>query len=665
MKSLFWKELRQSLQWAIAVLALMSLAAIYFAWETSHEFNFTFGYAPPFERFLQLSVVGCPLAGLFLGVMHVVTERRRDLWAFLVHRPISRTTIMLAKMSAGLVLYFLAVGIPVAAANLWLAIPGNVPSPFYWPMVLPGLADVLTGAVYYLAGLLISMREAKWYGSRVLAVGVAIICSVIVVSAWHFWIAGIAIIVAAGVLGVAVWGSFVGGGQYGPQPAAAKAALGASLLTGIAILFVIGGVVLTAIVTAAAGVPPTSTSYQVTHDGEIVRFVQDRWNRLVEITNLDGTRNMQLEREAKGDDRWYAMFIRFDTVVVPNESNPDPNRVRGYRRAGTFYQLVGMEGPTRWLYSFRERLVLVFDMEQDVLVGRLGPTGFKALPEAPVQRFGEAAVGLQWGGVLAFKDVVCRLDARKRTIETLITLVEERVLCLTYLRSLEYDALVVVTDRTIRFLSRDGEELSTVDLEHDLGRYKNLQFAGSEDPERFYVWYSSPYRLPTEASALPSHMIVYGPNGALVAKHELPAIPWQGPNATWDEVGLGLTVPLAVMSTAFVVMIAQGDSPFDPNSSVRGYVVVIFMSLMAIACAVVTVRLARRYAFSRGRRWGWSVFNFLAGPVGLALLWCLRDWPARLPCAACGKRRVADRDRCEHCESAFPSPASDGTEIFE
>ncbi len=92
MKPLFWKELRQSLKWAIAVLAIMGVAAIYFAWDVSRPGR----YAPPFERFQQLSVVACPLAGLFLGVMHVVTERRRDLWAFLVHRPMSRTTIMLA-----------------------------------------------------------------------------------------------------------------------------------------------------------------------------------------------------------------------------------------------------------------------------------------------------------------------------------------------------------------------------------------------------------------------------------------------------------------------------------------------------------------------------------------------------------------------------------------
>ncbi len=536
--------------------------------------------------------------------------------------------------------------------------------PFYVPMVLPALADVLTGAVYYLAGLLISIRDAKWYGSRVLAVGVAITCSVIVVSVWYFWIALIALIVAAGILGVATWGSFVGGGQYGPQPMAAKAALGASLLAGIAIVFVIGGIVLSAIATAAATAPATAASYQITPDGEVVRMLLDRWSRAVEITNLDGTHNSQLEREAQEDDGWYGMFIGIDSVVVPDESEPDPNRVHGYRHAGTFYWPVGRDGPTRWLYSFPERLILAFDTERDLLEGRLGPTEFQAPPDSPVQRFGEF-VGASYGRVLAFKDVVYRLRPRERTIAPFIAPAGERVLTLVPLRSRQYDALVVVTDRTLRFMNLQGEELLAADVEHDLARYGHLKFAAAEDPDRYYAWYAPSPRLGVEALKLPSDLIVYGPNGDIVARHELPAIHRPRSSATWDDVALGLTVPLAIMGTVFVVTLTQGDSPFDPNGPVQGHLVVIFMSLMAIACVVVTVRLARRYAFSRGQRWGWSVFNFLAGPTGLALLWCLRDWPARLPCAACGKKRVTSRDRCEHCDSAFPSPAPDGTEIFE
>ena len=660
MKPLFFKELRQSLTWAFAVLAIMSIAAIYFAWDVTRPGR----YVPPFERFQQWSVVACPLAGLFLGVLHVLTEKRRDLWAFLVHRPMSRTTIALAKMSAGLVLYFLAVGLPLAAANAWLAMPGHVPAPFYWPMVLPGLADVLTGSVYYLAGLLVGMRDARWYGSRVLAVGVAIICSVIVVLASYFWLALLAIIVAAGVLGVAAWGSFVGGGQYGPQPPAARAALGASLLAGIAILFVIGGMVLAAIAGAAATGPGTRTTYRITRDGEVVRLVRDRWNRAIEITNLDGTHNRPLEREAQESDRWYAMFLGTDTVVIPDESEPDPNRAHGYRHADTFYRHVGGVGQTKWLYSFRERLVLAFDLERTVLVGRLGPTEYRAPPESPVQRFGESIVST-WGNVLVFEDVVYRLKPRERTIATMIAPAGERVLALTALRSRDHNEFVVVTDRTVRFMTRDGEVLTAADIEHDLVRYGYLQFAATENPQRFFVWYTPSHRPCVEALELPGDLIVYGPNGAVVARHELPAIPRQYSGSTWYDVALGLTVPLAAMGTAFVVTRALGESSFDPDGPIRADVVYGVMSLMAIACAVVTMRLARRYAFSRGRRWGWSVFNFFAGPMGLALLWCLRDWPARLPCDACGKKRVTNRDRCEHCDSAFPSPAPDGTEIFE
>ncbi len=181
MKPLFWKELRQNLKWAIGVLAVMGLAAIYIAWVVSRPqaTQGLFRWSPyllPWERFQQLSVLGCPLAGLLLGVLHIAPEKRRDLWAFLVHRPVSRTTIFRAQASAGLLLYVVAVGIPVAGGMVWLATPGHAAAPFYLPMTLPGLADVLSGAVYYLAGILISMREARWYGSRVLAVAVAVVC---------------------------------------------------------------------------------------------------------------------------------------------------------------------------------------------------------------------------------------------------------------------------------------------------------------------------------------------------------------------------------------------------------------------------------------------------------------------------------------------------------
>lgn len=72
-----------------------------------------------------------------------------------------------------------------------------------------------------------------------------------------------------------------------------------------------------------------------------------------------------------------------------------------------------------------------------------------------------------------------------------------------------------------------------------------------------------------------------------------------------------------------------------------------------------------RYAIERGQLRGWLAGGFLGGPAVLLTLIALREWPAREVCAGCGKKRVVDRDRCEHCGSEFAPPVHDGTEIFD
>ena len=249
------------------------------------------------------------------------------------------------------------------------------------------------------------MREARWYGSRVLAIGVAIVCSVFVAAVPDFWMALIAIVVSAGILGIAAWGSFIGGGRYAPQPRWAKAALGASLLTGIALAVAFGGTILTVM----GGFPPgTSPSYHITPEGEVVRLVHNERGQVVQITDLAGGRREDLEREAREQGHWYNLFLRTVSVVVPEEpGNAYPYGPPGYRQARGFYELLGTWGSreTVWVYSYRERLFLAFDAERKVLVGRLGTDGYAVEPARPVRRFGaDVVLLLAQGGVLAFDD---------------------------------------------------------------------------------------------------------------------------------------------------------------------------------------------------------------------------------------------------------------------
>ena len=53
-----------------------------------------------------------------------------------------------------LTLYLAAMGIPLIGAAVWASMPGNIAAPFDWRMALPGVADILTGIVFYFAGIL-------------------------------------------------------------------------------------------------------------------------------------------------------------------------------------------------------------------------------------------------------------------------------------------------------------------------------------------------------------------------------------------------------------------------------------------------------------------------------------------------------------------------------
>ena len=107
-------------------------------------------------------------------------------------------------------------------------------------MSLPWLADILSGLVYYFAGMLMAQREARWYGSRGLALAGAFFCSYLVWTLPEFWQALVAIGIIGSFVGVAAWGSFLAGGEYATQPRLAKAGLAMTFLAALLILSMLG-----------------------------------------------------------------------------------------------------------------------------------------------------------------------------------------------------------------------------------------------------------------------------------------------------------------------------------------------------------------------------------------------------------------------------------------
>lgn len=179
MKTLIQKDLRENLKLALIGLLIFSLLLLD-AYQTciSTLTNLIRGNGSGGMNDLQpLLAVNllteaaffCAIFGAGLGWLQTRNEAHRDLWAFLIHRPVTRTEIFWGKTIAGLCLYVLGAGLPLFVLVAVVRTPGHVAAPFEWAMVVPLALIFLTGIAYYFAGLLTGLRQARWYATVALA----------------------------------------------------------------------------------------------------------------------------------------------------------------------------------------------------------------------------------------------------------------------------------------------------------------------------------------------------------------------------------------------------------------------------------------------------------------------------------------------------------------
>src|SRR5438132_3463249 len=153
MKTLIAKELRENFKWGALGLVLLTSLLLFLCHSYSDVLK-SFPMGPGWEdndklqplissQFLTQASWLFAILALLLGCFQIHNETHHDLWAFLVHRPITRTRIFLGKILAGLVLYLLAAGVPLLCFIVWVAIPGHVAAPFEWSMALPVLGYFL------------------------------------------------------------------------------------------------------------------------------------------------------------------------------------------------------------------------------------------------------------------------------------------------------------------------------------------------------------------------------------------------------------------------------------------------------------------------------------------------------------------------------------------
>lgn len=651
MKALIRKELRENLKFALPAFLILSLL-LYNAYAIARS-------QPLLNRgFLAPVELVCNLFGLVLGWFQVFPEKNRDLWAFLIHRPLTQTQIFLAKTIAGLATYCVAMGLPLLALVIATSRPGQFASPFEWAMVWPVARMIPVGAVWYFAGLLMGLRQARWYASRGLIL-LAAFCiyalgTVAPASLTAFWRQPVVIGVGVVLLAAATWGAFQNCGMDAGQPAWGRRALVLSLTVGLALIGSCSQPFFE-ILSHDSG-RPDDTYFQITRDGLICKVTEKADGRS-EIVDLSGSpvRNLKTSREISLAD--------FDHLVAPTyplnvEFSEQSQGSADFRLDTRFYTFCKTVDRIDWYWTQAGNLA-GYDTTTRRLAGTIKPDESVAgdahflRPQATGSTDSQNSIQKFSAIILATPRHVWAVNLEQRNAQILFTAADGDTI--GGARSIGDQDFVVVTRNLIEMADMNGKPVWKTTYKSTYPDAMRVRVSRLADAGKFAVWVR-PYPVPNwklESERRTSMRVLF----------------------VSTESGLTSQTSLPTLRRPFVNWTYRLSALFEPPVPILNFLLgwnrglILFLSKisfgMAVVCALVGWWLGRRYHFSTGTQIKWAIFHLLAGLPGFFAFLSVQEWPARETCPHCRKLRVVDRVQCEHCGEAFAPAQKDGTEIFD
>ncbi|HEY2584804.1 MAG TPA: hypothetical protein VGI81_03440 [Tepidisphaeraceae bacterium] len=661
MIGVFLRELRENLKWAAMIFAGLLVFVI-------HELRDA-GPMVMFELAQRYTTLLAPIAGLLMGVVQSLFETKPDNWGFVVHRPVRRGGIFAAKCAAGLLLLYVALALPCLIASIWAAQPGHLPVPFQGRMVLPMLADVLAAGCYYFTGIVIAQRRARWFGTRLLPLGLALATSAtLFMFVPLFWQAALLILIVQAIGATAAWGVFARNGE--PDAALApRAALGAMIYPGaIGVAFGLFGL-------SQAFVPGGGRwqYYQVARDGTAVRVTQtiEHGDRGWSYADPAGRPLPQYEGLDLDDPANRSLFIKFGARLVDPRAIRWPLSVlytnRGYRYPTPGVVPLKAVAPPGvrlrfWpVYDVPAGVIDLFDPVTHTRIGTVGPGGFARGQTPPTRRFEGTPLNLFMQGnshVMTFDSVVYWIELDQRRVRPVYTAAAgDPIFSAAEVGEPRNPDILVATRGGMHLIGTDGQLRFSVPWEHDPATHN---FAAALLPSNHHLivqTYSNPGVKPSFQD-----VVEYSPQGVAARRTDLPALTDPHSPKRIETMVFGAILPVAARPFCPSWIL---DDVLDVRTGEFARWFEAFMWGSAILCAALTLLIGGRCALGMPKTLGWSAANLLLGPAGVVVMLGLNDWPAVERCAACGRIRPAGRRLCAHCHAPLAPPPRDGREIFD
>jgi len=675
MRMMIWKELRENFKWAAPGMIALFLAEGYVLTKEQRDFTASYeGFTLCNPSFLTATCFGCMAIGAALGAVQILPERRRDQWAALLHRPVSRSVIFSGKVIAGLLLYFFATAIPFLASVWYVATPGHFPAPFLPGMMEAGASDLLLGMAFYSATLLLCLHRGRWFGSQ----GMILLS---LPSVYFLNMTGhvaFAPCASTGYL-LAAWGAMSGnGGAAGRRPWVTRA-----IFTGIVLwggltaveLVLYGGNKITGLVGRQEFVP--YVDFEVTPEGQFLKFAQGGSH--TEVTDMAGKavanqvlksnqdnllRLTKLSYDLERDDRWIDYYSH-----------------RISRNSQDYVHYEESRTPEIWYQFMRQNYLAGYDKLSRRCVGYFDSDGFKQPGEKPVP-FPmplRAAIYGQGTPLLYFSgSKIYAIDEPDRRMTEFFDSHGEKI-CAVSVISLrtgkeEQGFVAAGLAGGIQTFDDKGKPLLLIPYRHDPARMGDISMMVNKNFDRIYLQYAvnfgetragndvpptileeldfqgnvlQSYRVPNEnihqfSPGLMQRIARYCPPLAGVFFGEA-YVRWQR-----TPSGLG-ELPWLQQMLAL---------PFTGGELAR-------LCVFDLVLAAGALLWAMRAGFSKMNAAEWACFVFATGPAGLLTFITAADWPVRVPCPACGRKRAVGEEECGACAKAWGAPEQNGREIFD
>jgi hypothetical protein len=651
MRAILIKELRENLKWAMLMLLALAAALAYAVHADAPR-----GLSLVGSTMVMVSAIAFPVIGFALGLLQILQDRGVGRWGFLTHRPLSRTRIFVAKVVAGLLLYGLASAIPLAAAIFWVATPGHLAAPFDWYMALPRFSDLLGGIVWYSTGLLVASRQARWIGSRLMPMGLALLVSIF---AWVFpfalWQAALIIGAGVAILLPAALTTFDAGGVFERQPAITRFLQVLSVGTGMT-MFVgtLTGMLIGAIESGRPSRPSEYQGYRIDPDGEIVC---DTYNAggLAESTDLEGRPAAHI---GNGPNQPGALSVGFYLQgFASNQLDWSARREHeGLQNPDSYIFRLGQDGSTQWFYVTSRRTIEGFDSISNRFVGSIGPDGFLPASQPPepfhepLYPYGNSPGPENWGLSEASRTTAYRLDLPRRQIGVVFkTTADDPLLAAPRLLIPSWGAapLMIAATRSRIHVLNGRKELFSVPLEHTYPGYQSLTVAHARS-DRFTFFYQNWLN----SAQNPNWVIETDAKGQIIHRISLPLlVVATSSEPRWAEALLACVLP------PFALIVPAREKP--------ALLTILAVCCVGLASAAAAAALCRRYAFKGSAVLLWAAFGLITGIPGILTLLAVRHLPARVACPHCARQRVVNRETCEHCGEPFAAPPLEQIEVFE